>query len=62
MSRACCPNIYGYENGVLGGVISALTAFAAPGDGVLLHSPDLYRLYRLHHQQRIQDRSFAAVP
>ena len=29
----------GYENGVLGGVISALTCFAAPGDGVLLHSP-----------------------
>lgn len=29
----------GYENGVLGGVISALTVFAAPGDGVLLHSP-----------------------
>lgn len=29
----------GYENGVLGGVVSALTAFAAPGDGVLLHSP-----------------------
>lgn len=29
----------GYENGVLGGVISALTAFAAPGDAVLLHSP-----------------------
>ncbi len=29
----------GYENGVLGGVISALTAFASPGDGVLLHSP-----------------------
>ena len=29
----------GYENGVLGGVISALTAFAGPGDGVLLHSP-----------------------
>ncbi|MDO5425648.1 MAG: aminotransferase class I/II-fold pyridoxal phosphate-dependent enzyme [Eubacteriales bacterium] len=29
----------GYENGVLGGVISALTAFAAPGDKVLLHSP-----------------------
>ena len=28
-----------YENGVLGGVISALTAFAAPGDAVLLHSP-----------------------
>ena len=29
----------GYENGVLGGVISTLTAFAAPGDSVLLHSP-----------------------
>ena len=29
----------GYENGVLGGVISALTSFAAPGDPVLLHSP-----------------------
>lgn len=33
------PDCIGYENGVLGGVISALTAFAAPGDGVLLHSP-----------------------
>lgn len=29
----------GYENGVLGGVISALTSFAAPGDPVLIHSP-----------------------
>ena len=29
----------GYENGVLGGVISTLTAFAAPGDCVLVHSP-----------------------
>ena len=29
----------GYENRVLGGVVSALTAFAAPGDAVLLHSP-----------------------
>lgn len=29
----------GYENGVLGGVISALTSYAAPGDAVLLHSP-----------------------
>lgn len=28
-----------YENGVLGGVISAVSAFAAPGDSVLLHSP-----------------------
>ncbi len=29
----------GYENGVLGGVVSALTCFAAPGDPVLVHSP-----------------------
>lgn len=29
----------GYENGVLGGVVSALCAFSAPGDTVLLHSP-----------------------
>ena len=29
----------GYENGILGGVVSTLTAFAAPGDAVLLHSP-----------------------
>ncbi|MCD7957156.1 MAG: aminotransferase class I/II-fold pyridoxal phosphate-dependent enzyme [Lachnospiraceae bacterium] len=29
----------GYENGVLGGVATALTAFAAPGDTVLIHSP-----------------------
>ncbi|MCH3986704.1 MAG: aminotransferase class I/II-fold pyridoxal phosphate-dependent enzyme [Lachnospiraceae bacterium] len=29
----------GYENGVLGGVVSALKIFASPGDNVLLHSP-----------------------
>lgn len=29
----------GYENGVLGGLVSALAAFATPGDKVLLHSP-----------------------
>lgn len=29
----------GYENGVLGGVISALGSFLEPGDAVLLHSP-----------------------
>lgn len=33
------PKSIGYENGVLGGVITALTSFAAPGDPVLLHSP-----------------------
>lgn len=29
----------GYENGVLGGLVSALNAFSAPGDYVLVHSP-----------------------
>jgi len=29
----------GYQNGVVGGVVSALTAFTAPGDAVLLHAP-----------------------
>ena len=29
----------GYENGVLGGVMSALRVFCSPGDNVLLHSP-----------------------
>ncbi len=33
------PEHIGYENGVLGGVVSTLNAFAAPGDAVLLHSP-----------------------
>lgn len=29
----------GYENGVLGGVVSTLASFMEPGDSVLLHSP-----------------------
>lgn len=33
------PRHIGYENGVLGGVVSAVTALAAPGDAVLVHSP-----------------------
>ena len=35
LTRECI----GYENGVLGGVLSALTSFANPGDPVLIHSP-----------------------
>lgn len=35
LTRACI----GYENGVLGGVISALNVFCSRGDRVLLHSP-----------------------
>ena len=35
LTRECI----GYENGVLGGVVSALTCCTAPGDPVLVHSP-----------------------
>ncbi|MBQ4425125.1 MAG: aminotransferase class I/II-fold pyridoxal phosphate-dependent enzyme [Lachnospiraceae bacterium] len=33
------PECIGYENGVLGGVISALNIFCSRGDNVLVHSP-----------------------
>jgi len=33
------PEHIGYENGVLGGVISALNVFCSKGDNVLIHSP-----------------------
>ena len=33
------PEHIGYENGVLGGLLSALTTYASPGDAVLVHSP-----------------------
>jgi cystathionine beta-lyase len=33
------PQHIGYENGVLGCVVSAVNAFTAPGEAVLLHSP-----------------------
>lgn len=29
----------GYENGVLGGIVSAMAVFASPGDPVLVHAP-----------------------
>ncbi len=37
--RDLAPEHIGYENGVLGGVVSTLAAFMAPGDAVLVHSP-----------------------
>lgn len=33
------PEHIGYENGVLGGLVSTLRAFAAPGESVLVHAP-----------------------
>ncbi len=37
--KGLCKEHIGYENGVLGGIISALSCYASPGDAVLLHSP-----------------------
>lgn len=55
----------GYENGVLGGLVSALTAFAAPGDAVLLHSPTYIGFtksienngYHIVHSPLVQDEN-----
>ena len=33
------PEHIGYENGVLGGVVSAVTALTSPGEAVLIHAP-----------------------
>jgi len=53
----------GYENGVLGGLVSTLNAFAAPGDSVLVHSPTYIGFtnsimnagYRIVHSELKQD-------
>lgn len=37
--KGLLPEHIGYQNGVLGGVTSAITAFSSPGDKILLHSP-----------------------
>ena len=58
------PEHIGYENGVLGGVISALNVMCSKGDNVLLHSPtyigftmslenNVYRFYQQPYQQRL---------
>ena len=61
LTRECI----GYENGVLGGLISALTCLAAPGDAVLLHSPTYIGFthtledngYRIVHSPLVQDEN-----
>ena len=55
----------GYENGVLGGVMSALRAFLQPGDSVLLHSPTYVGFtnsilnggYKIVHSPLVQDEN-----
>ena len=54
----------GYENGVLGGVVSALNVFCSKGDAVLLHSPTyigftglLNNGYHIVHSPLVQDEA-----
>lgn len=55
----------GYENGVLGGVISALNVFCSRGDDVLLHSPTYIGFtrsltnngYHIVHSSLVQDEN-----
>lgn len=57
------PEHIGYENGVLGGVVSTVRAFANPGDSVLVHSPTYIGFtnavknagYRLVHSPLVKD-------
>lgn len=59
LTRACI----GYENGVLGGVVSALNVFCSRGDKVLLHSPTYIGFtgslsnngYQIVHSPLVQD-------
>lgn len=59
------PSDIGYENGVLGGVLSALGAVCSPGDPVLLHSPTYIGFtscmencgYRIVHSPLVKDES-----
>lgn len=55
----------GYENGVLGGVISALNVFCSKGDNVLIHSPTYIGFtmsltnngYNMVHSPLVQDEN-----
>lgn len=55
----------GYENGVLGGVVSALNVFCSKGDNVLLHSPTYIGFtksvgnngYNIVHTPLVQDEN-----
>ena len=57
------PEHLGYENGVLGGVVSALNVLCSPGDKVLVHSPTYVGFavavggygYKLEHSPLVLD-------
>ena len=46
----------GYENGVLGGVVSALNVICSKGDNVPAPLSHLHRIYRSPEQQRVPHR------
>lgn len=62
--KGLTPECIGYENGVLGGVVSALTCFAAPGDSVLIHCPTYIGFtscvenngYKIVHSELVRDK------
>ena len=57
------PEHIGYENGVLGGLLSAIGTFCSRGDSVLIHSPTYMGFtgsltncgYRLVHSSLVRD-------
>ncbi|MGI6107990.1 MAG: MalY/PatB family protein [Lachnospiraceae bacterium] len=49
-----------YQNGVLGGLATAVRAFTAPGDGILLHSPCYIGF--LHTLEQYADRRMVFSP
>ena len=59
------PEHIGYENGVLGGVVSALNVLCSPGDNVLVHTPTYVGFtaavggygYNLVHSPLVLDRA-----
>lgn len=59
------PEHIGYENGVLGGVISGLNVFCSKGDNVLIHSPTYIGFtmclsnngYNIVHSSLVQDEN-----
>lgn len=54
------PRHIGYENGVLGGVISALNCICSRGDNVLVHSPTYIGFTSSLKKQRLRGRTFSA--
>ena len=59
------PEHIGYENGVLGGVVTALNVFCSKGDNVLVHSPTYVGFthslenngYNIVHSELVKDEN-----